>query len=147
MAENEEMRMAEEDIPGKKRPQSGKELTCKSEEISATPTRSGKGTGTVTPGNHPISKREQQSSKKKHEEQKRTMEQYFGKGERVQPQSKGETPIQSILLKQLTKGPARSIEQEQSGIRPDKAGKGALAKKQYGGRFRHAGSSPQRKRI
>jgi hypothetical protein len=127
MADNEEMRMAEEDTTGKLKSQSGKECTRKSGEISVTPTRTAKGSGTVTPGDHPMSTREQQSSKKKCEEQKQTMEQYFGKGERVQPPSKGGTPIQSILLKRLTKGPGHSTEQEQPGIRADKIGEGAVA--------------------
>jgi len=59
----------------------GKDRTCKSEEIAITPAHGVKGTGAVTPGNQPISRREQQSSKKKREEQKRTMDQYFGRGE------------------------------------------------------------------
>ena len=80
-----------------------KDRTLKSEEIAITPARGVKGTGGVTPGDQPISEREQQSSKKKREEQKRTMDQYFGRGERVQPPSKGGTPIQSILLRRLTK--------------------------------------------
>ncbi len=93
MAKNEEVRIAEEDITGKLKSQSGKERTRKSGEISVTPTRKGKGIGAVTPGDYPMSTREQQSSKKKCKEQKRTMEHYFGKGERVQPPSKGGTPI------------------------------------------------------
>ncbi len=70
MAENKEVRMAEEDIMGKLKSQSGKERTRKSGEISVTPTCKGKGIGAVTPGDYPMSTREQQSSKKKREEQK-----------------------------------------------------------------------------
>ncbi len=128
MVENKEMRKSEENISAKPRKKSGKDRTCKSEEIATTPTRSSKGAGAVTPGNQPISKREQQSSKKKWEEQKRTMEQYFGKGERVQPPSKGGTPIQSILLKRLTNMTVRSTEQENSaGTKPDNIGEGSTA--------------------
>ncbi len=78
---------------------SEKERTRKSEEITSTPARVVKGTGAVTPGDQPINEREQQSSKKKCEDQKRTMDQYFGGRERVQPPSKGGTPVQSILLR------------------------------------------------
>ena len=81
--------MAAESISEKSFSTTGKDRTCKSEEIATTPAREVKGTGVVTPGDQPISEREQQSSKKKHEEQKRTMDQYFGRGERVQPPSKG----------------------------------------------------------
>jgi hypothetical protein len=83
----------------------GKDQSCKSKEIATTPACRSKGTGAVTPGDQPISEREQQSSKKKREEQKQTMDQYFGGGERVQPPSKGGTPIQSILLRRFTKTP------------------------------------------
>jgi len=83
----------------------GKERTRKSEEITITMVCGVKGTGAVTPGDQPISDREQQSSKKKCEEQQRTMDQYFGRGERVQLPFKGGTPIQSILLRRLTKTP------------------------------------------
>ena len=56
------------------------------------------------------------------------MEQYFGKGERVQPPSKGGTPIQSILLKRLTNTTVRSTEQENSaGTKLDNVGEGATA--------------------
>ena len=48
----------------------GKDCTRKSKEISITPTAGVKGTGAVTPGNQPISEREQQSSKKKCKKQK-----------------------------------------------------------------------------
>jgi hypothetical protein len=59
---------------------------------------------TITPADQKISEREQKSSKKKQAEQKRTMDQYFGAGERVLlPLSKGGTPVQSILLWHLTK--------------------------------------------
>jgi hypothetical protein len=52
----------------------------------------------------------------------------FRKGRKgLQLPSKGGTPIQSILLKQLTKGPGHSTEQEQPGIRADKIGEGAVA--------------------
>ena len=70
MVENEEMRKLEENISAKPRTKSGKDRTRKSEEIATTPTRLSKGAGAVTPGNQPISKREQQSSKKKREEEK-----------------------------------------------------------------------------
>jgi hypothetical protein len=93
MVKNEEMRKSEEGISAKPRPKSGKDRTRKSEEIATMPARPSKGTGAVTPGDQPISDREQQSSKKKCEEQKQTIEQYFGKRERVQLQSKGGTPI------------------------------------------------------
>ena len=58
---------------------SGKDRSCKSEEIASTPARGLKGTGAVTPGDQPINEREQQSSKKKREEQKRTMDQWGGR--------------------------------------------------------------------
>ncbi len=74
MVENKEMRESEENILAKPRTKSGKDRTCKNKEIATTPTCSSKGAGAVTPGNQPISKREQQSSKKKREEQKQTME-------------------------------------------------------------------------
>ncbi len=86
----------------------GKDQSYKSKEITTTPARRSKGTGAFTPGDQSISEREQQSSKKKREEQKQTMDQYFGGGERVQPLSKGGTPIQSILLRRLTKTPERT---------------------------------------
>ncbi len=57
---------------------SEKEHTRKTEEITSTPACVVKGTGAVTPGDQPINEREQQSSKKKREDQKRTMDQYFG---------------------------------------------------------------------
>ena len=77
---------------------SGKHCTRKSKEIATTPARELKGKGAVTPGDQPINEREQQSSKKKREEQRKTMDHYFFGGERVQPPSKGGTPVQSILL-------------------------------------------------
>ena len=98
MAEDGETRKSEESISEKSMPTTGKDRTRKSKEIATIPVRRVKGTGAVTPGDQPISEREQQSSKKKREEQKRTMDQYFGRGERVQLPSKGGTPIQSILL-------------------------------------------------
>ena len=88
---------------------SGKDHTRKSEEIATTPARVLRGKGAVTPGDQPTNKREQQSSKKKREEQKRTMDHYFGGGERVQPPSKGGTPVQSILLQRIAKTPECSI--------------------------------------
>ena len=99
------MRKSAETISEKSMFTTGKDRACKSKEIPTTPApaRGTKGTGEVTPGNQPISEREQQSSKKKRDKQKQTMDQYFGRGERVQPPSKGGTPIQSILLRRLTK--------------------------------------------
>jgi hypothetical protein len=108
MAEDGETRKSEESISEISMSMTGKDCTCKSKEIATTPARGVKGTRAVTPGNQPISEREQQSSKKKPEEQKQTMDQYFGRGERVQPPSKGGTPIQSILLRRLTKMPERT---------------------------------------
>lgn len=91
---------------------SGKVRTRKSEEIATTPARELKGKGAVTPGDQPTNEREQQSSKKKREEIKRTMDHYFGGGERVQPPSKGGTPAQSILLRRNAKTPERATETE-----------------------------------
>jgi hypothetical protein len=111
---------------------SEKDHTRKSEEIATTPVRVLKGTGSVTPGDQPINEREQQSSKKTREEQKRTMDQYFGGGERIQPPSKGGTPVQSILLRRLTKTPERARETDntvQTQLTPDRfdnAGEGAV---------------------
>jgi hypothetical protein len=77
----------------------GKDQARKSKEIAITPARVRKETiAAVTPANQKTSKREQKSSKKKQAEQKRTMDQYFGPGERVPPPSKGGTPVQSILM-------------------------------------------------
>jgi hypothetical protein len=56
----------------------------------------------LTPVNQKINKREQKLSKKKQAEQKQT-ELYLGGGARVQPPSKGGTPVQSILMQCLTK--------------------------------------------
>jgi hypothetical protein len=68
----------------------GKDQACKSKEIAITPARVRKETiAAVTPANQKTSKREQKSSKKKQAEQKLTMDQYFGPGERVPPPSKG----------------------------------------------------------
>ena len=112
---------------------SEKERTRKSEEITSTPACVVKGTGAVTPGDQPINEREQQSSKKKCEDQKRTMDQYFGGGERVQPPSKGGTPVQSILLRRPTKTPERArktdntIEPQLTPERLDNAEEGAVA--------------------
>jgi len=111
---------------------SEKECTRKSEEITSTPARVVKGTGAVTPGNQPINEREQQSSKKKREDQKRTTDQYFGGGERVQPPSKGGTPVQSILLRRPTKTPERArktdntVETQLTPERLDNAEEGAV---------------------
>lgn len=88
----------------------GKDRTRKSEEIAITPARELRKTGTVTPGDQPINEREQPASKKTRQEHKRTMEHYFGGGERVQPPSKGGTPVQSILLRCTTKTPVRETE-------------------------------------
>ena len=89
---------------------SGKDRTRKSEEIATTPARELRGKGAVTPGDQPTNERDQQSSKKKREEQKRTMDHYFGGGERVQPPSKGGTPVQSILHRRTAKTPERARE-------------------------------------
>jgi len=89
---------------------SGKDRTCKSEEIATTPARELRGKGAVTPRDQPTNEREQQSSKKKREEQKRTMDHYFGGEERAQPPSKGGTPVQSILLRHISKTPERARE-------------------------------------
>ena len=111
---------------------SGKHRTCKSKEITTTPARELKGKEAVTPGDQPINEREQQSSKKKREEQKRTMDHYFGGGERVQPPSKGETPVQSILLRCIAKTPERATETDntvESQLTPERvnnAGEGAV---------------------
>ena len=112
---------------------SGKERTRKSEEIATTPAREFKGKGEVTPCDQPINEREQQSSKKKREEQKRTMDHYFGGGERIQPSSKGGTPVQSILLRRTAKTPERATETDnivKSQLTPDRvdnAGEGAVS--------------------
>ncbi len=90
----------------------GKDRSRKSKEIATTPACRSKGTGAVTPGDQPISEREQKSSKKKCEEQKRTMDQYLGGRERVQPPSKGGIPIQLILFQRLTKKLKRTPETE-----------------------------------
>ena len=102
--------MEEGQVARKSDKTSGKDRTRKSEEIATTPAREPKGKGTVTPSDQPINEREQQSSKKKQEEQKRTMDHSFGGGERVQPPSKGGTPVQSILLRRIAKTPERARE-------------------------------------
>jgi len=89
---------------------SGKDRTRKSEEIATTPAHELRGKGAVTSGDQPTNEREQQSSKKKREEQKRTMDHYFGRGERIQPPSKGGTPAQSILLRRTAKTPEHARE-------------------------------------
>jgi hypothetical protein len=111
---------------------SGKARTRKSEEISTTPARELKGKGAVTPDDQQINEREQQSSKKKRDEQKRTMDHYFGGGERVQPPSKGGTPVQSILLRRIANTPERTTETDNNTVesqltpeRVDNAGEGA----------------------
>ena len=112
---------------------SEKERTRKSEEITSTPARVVKGTGAVTPGDQPINEREQQSSKKKREDQTQTMDQCLGGGERVQPPSKGGTPVQSILLRRPTKTPERArktdntVETQLTPERLDNAEEGAVA--------------------
>jgi hypothetical protein len=88
----------------------GTDQACKSKEIAITPARLRKGTLTVTPANQKINKREQKSSKKKQAEQKRTMELYLGGRARVQPPSKGGTPVQSILMQCLTKAATVELE-------------------------------------
>ena len=89
---------------------SGKVRTRKSEEIAITPARELRKIGTVTPGDQPINEREQPASKKTRQEHKRTMEHYFGGGERVQPPSKEGTPVQLILLRRMAKTPGRETE-------------------------------------
>jgi hypothetical protein len=81
----------------------GKDQACKSKEIAITLAQVWKETLTVTPADQKINKREKKSSKKKQAEQTRTMELYLGGGARVQPPSKGVTPVQSILMQCLTK--------------------------------------------
>ena len=111
---------------------SGKDRTRKSEEIATTPARELKGKGAVTPGDQPINEREQQSSKKKREEIRKTMDHYFGGGERVQPPSKGGTPVQSILLRRIAKTPEHAtetdntVESQLTPERVDNAGEGAI---------------------
>jgi hypothetical protein len=111
---------------------SGKDRTRKSEEIATTPARELRGKGAVTPGDQPTNEREQQSSKKKREEQKRTMDHYFGGGERVQPPSKGGTPVKSILHRRTAKTPERARETDNivdlqlTSERVDNAGEGAV---------------------
>jgi hypothetical protein len=81
-----------------------KDQAHKSKEIAITPARVQRETiAAVMPANQKTSKREQKLSKKKQAEQKRTMDQYFGPGERVPPPSKGGTPVQSILMQCLTR--------------------------------------------
>jgi hypothetical protein len=81
-----------------------KDQAHKSKEIAITPAQVRKETiVAVTPANQKTSKREQKLSKKKQAEQKRTMDQYFRPGERVLSPSKGGTPVQSILMRRLTK--------------------------------------------
>ena len=87
-----------------------KDQACKSKEIAITPARVWKETLTVTPADQKINKREQKSSKKKQAEQKRTMELYLGGGARVQPPSKGGTPVQLILMQCLTKAATGELE-------------------------------------
>jgi hypothetical protein len=111
---------------------SGKHRTRKSEEIATTPARELKGKGAVTPGDQPINESEQQSSKKKREEIKRTMDHYFGGGERVQLPSKGGTPVQSILLRCIAKTPELTTETDNTvefHVTPERvnnAGEGAV---------------------
>ena len=60
------------------------------------------------------------------------MDQYFLGGERVHPPSKGGTPVQSILLRRLTKTPERAretdntVETQLTPERLDNAGEGAV---------------------
>ena len=90
----------------------GKDRTRKSKEIAITPARELRKIGTVTPEDQPINEREQPASKKTRQEHKRTMEHYFGGGERVQPPSKGGTQVQSILLRRMAKTPGRETESD-----------------------------------
>ena len=70
MAEDRETRMGAESLSEPSMSMTGKDRTRKSNEIVTTPTSGVKGPGAVTPGDHPINEREQQSSKKKCEDQK-----------------------------------------------------------------------------
>jgi len=111
---------------------SGKHRTRKSEEIATTPARELKGKGAVTPGDQSINEREQQASKKKREEIRKTMDHYFGGGERAKPPSKGGTPVQSILLQPVARTPERAtatdntVESQLTPERVDNAGKGEV---------------------
>jgi hypothetical protein len=59
------------------------------------------------------------------------MDHYFGGGERVQPPSKGGTPVQLILLRRIAKTPGRETETDNAADsqptpeRVDNAGEGA----------------------
>lgn len=96
----------------------GKDRTRKSEEIAITPARELQKKGTVTPGEQPINEREQPASKKTRQEHKRTMEHYFGGGDRVLPPSKGGTPAQSILLRRLARPQGREPVSDNGAARP-----------------------------
>jgi hypothetical protein len=78
----------------------------------------------VTPANQKTGEREQKLSKKKRAEQKCTMDQYFGSGERVPPPSKGGTPVQSILMQHPTKATTGVDGGMQTPKQKDKEGKG-----------------------
>jgi len=60
------------------------------------------------------------------------MDHYFGGGERVQPPSKGGTPVQSILLRRIAKTPEHAtqtdntVESQLTPERVDNAGEGAV---------------------
>ncbi len=88
----------------------GKDRACKSKEIAITPAWVRKETLTLTPADQKINEREQKLSKKKQVEQKRTMELYLGGRARVQPPSKGGTPVQSILMQRLTNAATDELE-------------------------------------
>ncbi len=74
MAENDRLLETVEGSTDRPRTKSGKDRSQKSKEIATILIRPSKAVGAVTPGEQPISGREQQSSKKKREEQKQTME-------------------------------------------------------------------------
>jgi hypothetical protein len=60
------------------------------------------------------------------------MDHFLGGGERVQPPSKGGTPVQSILLQRIAKTPERAtetdntVESQLTPERVDNAGEGAV---------------------
>jgi hypothetical protein len=103
MAEDRETTKSAEMESEKSMSTTGKDQARKSKEIAITLAWVQKETLTVTPANQKINKREQKLSKKKQVKQKRTMKLYLGGGARVQPPSKGGTPVQSIFMQCLTK--------------------------------------------
>jgi hypothetical protein len=125
MTDNEEIAAQKcDDTTTMKEMMTGKDQTRKSKEIPITPAQVRKETiAAVTPANQKTSEREQKSSKKKQAEQKRTMDQYFGPGERVPPPSKGGTPVQLILMRRLTKAATGVDGGMQTPKQKDKEGK------------------------